>query len=200
MTLQLSALPISSLLPSSSSSSTKRDIVWREHISVLPPSNTEQHTSPVSLLALLAARSKKEKQKECTTRTPPLLPSFPTRPAGGGEKSAAAMLGLAQWQVRPSAAAGACPWAAARARAARSRCSCWGEPRGAGGPWNILACAALIAGCRPCCTGCVTQCRSAGPGTETRTGWASAACSASGNECSVQPERRPPSPQPSAAE
>lgn len=121
----------------------------------------------------------------------------------GGEKvrpSAVAMLGLAQWQVRPSAAAGACPWAVARARAARSRCSCWGEPRGAGGPWNILACAALIAGCRPCCTGCVTLCRSAGPGTETRTGWASAACSASGNECSVRPERRPPSLQPSAAE
>lgn len=68
-----------------------------------------------------------------------------------------------------SAVAGACPLAEVRAHVAHSHsCSC--VPHGEGGPWNILACVALIVGCPPCCKGCATLCRSAGHGRETRTG------------------------------
>lgn len=68
-----------------------------------------------------------------------------------------------------SAVVGACPLAEARAHVAHSHsCSC--VPHGEGGPWNILACVALIVGCPPCCKGCATLCRSAGHGRETRTG------------------------------
>lgn len=58
--------------------------------------------------------------------------------------------------------------ASGHARVAR-RSSCR-APHGASGPWNILTCAALIAGCHPCCTGCATRCRSAGHDRGIRTG------------------------------
>lgn len=72
-------------------------------------------------------------------------------------------------EVGLSAAVGACPLGEARAHVARSH-SCWCVPHGEGGPWNILACVALIAGCRPCCKDCATRCMSAGHGRETRIG------------------------------